>query len=533
MGYRPISLGRAGFKTSQTTSLVAAKGQNKRDLPQLLNTDFALKIVNYHISAAGQLEKRKGLQSLFDIATSPITMLEEYDSDNLIFGYGTTVARYTISTDTVTNIKTDFSANTGFSGQRYGKYFFVANGVDRIWRFDETFTISEVASSPIAKGIKVIGARLYAFNLSTDETAVAYSELDDGTDPPFTNWTVGPLADAPGLVSNRVAGAVNSVEAIGDNALGQVVVVFSENGKWAFYINTIDAAGTLSKIDVFQMSRTDSGGARGALTTELGIVYVNKEGIFLLSGVNNSANTFKDLEFNTSRLLGTTFFNKISLDQVSIAYNAQRKEVYVSLAQNSSTNNLVLCYNAESKAFTEFTGWNLSRIINVRGTFYGASSAKTAVYKVFQGFADDGVDIGTQFYQELTTGPLSVRQKALMFYIQGFLSASTEITISFDIYDKNGIFIANKKRYSWTAQHNDNDGGGWGELGWGDGPFGGDIDFANTIESFNGRKIMISNYQRIRVKITEGSKTPHAINWFSLDSRAKVPIRRRKISTLN
>ena len=128
MSYTPISV--KGYKGSpvSATTLMGVKGENRRDLPQLLNPEFAQVIKNYLITADGRLEKRGGLLKIFEVAgTNPVTMLEKWTDNIYIFGYATTVAYYDKSTDTVTNIKTNFSANSGFFGARYGDFFLVSN----------------------------------------------------------------------------------------------------------------------------------------------------------------------------------------------------------------------------------------------------------------------------------------------------------------------------------------------------------------------------------------------------------------------
>lgn len=513
-----------------TTTVMAPSGENNRDLNQLLDARTADEVINYHIFAAGWLIKRKGLRELLEASVdSPITMLEEYTPDIFIFGYGTTVARYQISTDTITNIKTDFSANTGFCGADYGDFFFVSNGVDLTWRMAGDFTIAQIAGSPSATTMKVIGNRLF---LGSGQS-VYYSEVDDGTDPPFNVWTTGnTLADASDKVTNRNAGNVNSIEAIGDNELGQTIVVLAEKGKWAFYINTADSAGALSKIDVFVMSRTDKGGARGAISTEHGIIYVNSQGLWFLQGVASSNNSFKDAEFNVGKPLGVNLFKKFNLDNATIAYDANKSEVYVSVAKDSQTNNHVIVYNVEQKAFSQITGWNINRFMDINGTIYGGSSVSGAIYECFSGFSDDGNPIGTRFKQELVTGGWDAREQVNKIRTQGFLSPSSAPKIKLGTYNTKGIFTDNKVVLEWTPQYSKGRLKGWNEAVWNETPFGGDQDYSGMVESFGGGKCRINNYQRIVMTITESSEAPHAINLINLYTRQKRLIRRNDIANI-
>jgi hypothetical protein len=535
MSYRPLPTSSRP-RTSQVTNLMPEKGLNKRFLPQLLDTSFALSIINYHIVDKGRIVKRKGFTKMFEVAGQvPITVMIRYDDDTIIFGYGTTIARFTESTETVTTIKSDFSASTfGFGGQRFGKYAFVCNGVDKVWMIDETFTATEVTDSPRAKGIKIIGSRMYAYNLAGDgeQGHLAYSAISNSGAVPFTDWTVGTSATSAGLITNQVIGGINTVEAIGDNVLGTDIVVWGDYGKYSFFLNNIDVGGVVSKVDVFRMSRIDSGGAKGAISMELGIVYVNKEGLHILQGLTPSTVGSKDVEYNTSVLLGPEFFDNINLDNASITFNAQRKEIYLTCGQDSAINNIVLCYNYEHKAYSVFSGWNLNLLLNDRGTIYGASASRTAIYRCFDGQSDDGNAIGTELYQEIPTGALEAAQKAKEFYTYGLLSSSSNITISFDKYDKKGLFKKNVKRISWTPTGVSGGGFGWNEYGWNEGAYGGQYGLPGTIEDFSGYNLKINNYQRIRVRYTAVDKVPHALGWFSIMSRSKRRIRRRNMTEL-
>ena len=242
-------------------------------------------------------------------------MLKQWTDDIYIFGYKNTyLAAYTISTDTITDIKTNFNTNvTG--GARYSDgYFFVASPQDKIGRVTRTlnydaqsgnftaglivtgttsgakalilsdadagatgtltlanisgtfqnnealtdtstgaatadgtvaFTYTEITAAPKAKHITVVDTRLIAGNLESDSTAIQYSAVDDGTNPPFNTWTDSIASTASGTVRYRNAGDVNVI-----TNLGQNIIVGADDGKWAFYIDTIDdGAGNLVKVE--------------------------------------------------------------------------------------------------------------------------------------------------------------------------------------------------------------------------------------------------------------------------------------------
>jgi len=358
---------------------------------------------------------------------------------------------------------------------------------------------------------------------------VHYSSIDDGTNPPFSNWTpIDTLADGPGRVDNKIGGTVRDIE-----PFEQDIVVCQDEGKFAFFINQIDSAGVLSRVDVFKMSRFDFGGARGAKMTSQGLLYFNEAGLWQLVSIGTLNLPVSDQEGLTSVLLGNTFFNDVTLGEADIIEDRKNKLVLITAQKNSDTNNLVLAWHYEqNKAFTQFVGWNINRFMKIGETLYGASSTNTRVYELFKGFNDDTLNIGTTYRQEIRQGNLETRQILEQFYIQGFLSSSTELTITFDIYDVDGIPRDNKKRYTWSAQYNLNALDGFGSAAWGSSAWGGDVDFANLIESFDGIRPFIRNFQRVIVEITGGDKLGHILNWFSATSKVKRNIRRRKLTLL-
>ncbi|MCI0482551.1 MAG: hypothetical protein L0213_13310, partial [Candidatus Dadabacteria bacterium] len=123
---------------SKITSLFAKRGKNLRDLPQLLDPQWAQEIQNYLITSDGGLEKRKGMTLLFDASSADgILMLEQWTDDVYLYAYASVLAAYRISTDTKTVIKNDF-ATSGFDGARYGDYFFIASPDNKIGRVSFT-----------------------------------------------------------------------------------------------------------------------------------------------------------------------------------------------------------------------------------------------------------------------------------------------------------------------------------------------------------------------------------------------------------
>lgn len=525
--YTPLRLKPQAQRLMKSTSIMGKAGLDIKDLPQLLNPEYALKNINYIMTTDGGLSKRGGLLKMIeDAGVEGITILKPFTDDIWIYGFGTTLKAYTFSTNTKTVIKNNF-VQAGFSGEKYGNYFFVASPGDKIGYFDNTtLTFTSIAGAPKATVLKVIGARLFAGNLDTDVSAVAYCKLDDGSDPPFQDWTVGTDLTDPGLVSYRAGGTVLSIESLGQN-----VIVFQDGGYYSFVIDSTTVGSVLQKIDTFVIQRKDKGGSRGTLLTAKGLFYLSPTGLWQLMSIGQPNIMFSEQEGLSSMLLGGKYFKDIDLTNADMTYNARIDTLFITCAKGSVKNNFVISFNVATKAFSEFTGWKINRFMHIDDDhIYGAGSYENKIYKCFDGFSDDGQDIPTDFYQELKTADLETRSELIGGYIQGLLSAGTSLRVAFDIFDVAGQLVIDKRVFTFTPQNASSQNNGFNSQHF-NSAFGGDASPQGLIECFdgfgpNGR---ISNYQRIRIHITGSDEQYHQLNWIRLVTRPKASIRRRKL----
>lgn len=389
-----------------------------------------------------------------------------------------------------------------------------------------TWTYTTVSGAPTCKVVRAIGDRLFCGGLSSDLTAVAYSNQDTGTNPPFSSWTVAATSTSPGLINFRNGGEVNDIQSLEEN-----IVVFAKNGKWAFRIDVLDVGGTLTKSDTKVLARVDSGGERGAKLTEDGIYYVNSTGVWLLRSLGKVNVPYDELETEVSWDLGPTYFDNFDFSDADIAYDRDNDCILVTCANDSSTNNQVMVYNLTAKAWSYFAGWNVNRFLDDNGTLYGAGSSENTVWKLYDDYNDDGVDIYTEYYQEMNVGGLDTNKSLEGIYIQGELSPSTDITVAFDIYTTAGLLVEDKMKLQWTPTGLVGGEGGYGLTAFGSGAWGG---FAEDLEqtSFAGARQKINNFMRIRVRLTCNDQAAHTVNWFSLDCREKRAIRRRNLTNI-
>ena len=528
--YKPLSL-KTRPQISYSTSTMPRKGLNTADIAQLMNMDYCISLKNYLPKRYG-IEKRRGLKKIWEVAgANPITLLEKFTSTIWIFGYSTTIAAYNTSTEAITTIKSNFSANDGFDGERYGEYFFVCNGVEKIWMIDNALAISEVAASPICGGLKVIGNRLHAFNLSTDSSADQYSDVDDGSNPPFDSWNVSTTATQGGRVNYRNAG---TARAVCQN--GPYTIVFCDDGFYSYYIDQLDSSGTLKKIEVIQNYTQDFGGARGAIETPHGIFYLNEAGLWQMVSVGQTDVPMSRQQILTSNLIKSDYFKNITQTSADLIYDTNQNIILVACAKDSASNNHVIGYDIDLKAFFEIENWNINRLAKSNQEIYGASSVSTKVYKLFDGTDDDGLDISTECVFEVPMKGLLNANSNNGIYSAGLLSPSTTIHIKTDIFDLNGDLTETKTDYTWGANSTGSaeDMVEWGGEFFGS-FFGGAYEDAETdglIESFGGGSVRINNFQRLRIKITNADKYRHIITWLSAKITTKSPIRRRNFTKI-
>ena len=594
MGYTALRVPQIKANVKQPTTTFDKITLDLKDLPQLMSPKAALQITNYVQTYDGGLMKRRGIQSIVEVASVyPVTMLFSYTADIWIFGYNTTVAAYQVSTDTVTNIKTNFAAGS-FTGVRYGDYAFVCNKTEAIGRLSRTlaydtqtanFTVNKIVTGQTSGATAVIlqdsdsgvtGTLTLGDIQGTfqDNEIITDSSGGSATANGTVTWTYTSVSGAPtcgvlatsggrlfaGDLSDDSSGVKYSDQDTGANppfqnwttgtggadpgkvfyrASGQVkainflgsnVVVLAAQGKWSFTITTNNINGTIYKVDQWVLQRVDMGGCRASVVTPKGMIYANKGGMWRIASLGQSNVPYSEQEDDPATLLGSDYFVNVNLDDADIIYDARVDSVYLTVAKDSDVNNYVVCLNLTTGTMSEFTGWNINRFMNINQTIYGASANTVTIYECMAGYDDDGTDIWTYFYQELQTGNLETRKKMTKQYMDAFVVPNAPLQVAFDIYDVQGNFVANKLGMDFVCTNAPGSGDGYGQLPYGSGSFGGDEDLAGMIEYFDGGSGFIRNYQRLRVKILGHDKFPHKLVWIKEYSEEKlVPIRKRSM----
>lgn len=587
--YTPLSQLVRGRSPAQraSTTVFSNLTENLASLPQFLKPNEALLINNYTVTSDGGLAKRAGSQTVFTGTGIAPTLALKFSDTYDIIGYANKVSALNVTTGAETVIHT-YTANSTYEGQKAGEYVLVTNklesygrialtlpydaqtvnfkvgstvtggtsgatgiiaqdsdggatgtltlkDVNGIFQDNETltdtsggsalvngtltWTYTTVSAAPVCQTMKLVGSRLFLGVGST----VRYSATDDGTNPPFTNWTDGTNAADPGTLNFENSGNVTRIDSLGNN-----VVVFAEDGKWAFNTTTVDSNGTLKKIDNTIVDRIDMGGCRTSIATKGGMFYANEGGLWQLIALGQPNIKYSDQENKASLLLGAKYFDDVDLTNADMTYLAKIDTLLITCAKNSTSNNLIIAYNVAQKTFSRLTGWNINRFINNNEVIYGVSSTSNKLLKLFTGSTDDGADIWYEYLQEVQTGGLETRKELLGQYIDAFLSPSSAPIVAFDIYDVNGALKRDKLRFEFTVQGSQGKGAGYGYEGYGD-PYGGDVDSGSMVECFDGGRGRIKNFQRLRIHIYGHDKAPHILVWVKLITQEKAAIRRRKL----
>lgn len=562
-------------------------GLNLRDLPSLLRTDSCTRLQNFFYEGEGVLRKRKGMKKLFEVINEnqKILLLEKY-LNKFVIAYGTNLVFYDPETETFETIKSDFTSSENFCGVEYGGFFYITNGEDKIgvigrklnfinlvldsfhqneviigstsgatarivsadnftsgplilsniegeFISGETITdvsgasatvdgslyfyYQEIEDAPIAKTIFVHELRLFAGNTKLDPSEIIWSKKDNSNGVPFVNWDDSTDSNAyggAGRRSNRVFGTLKSFGVINDQ-----IVAFYDQGRngFKFKVLNIDGYGLYEYTEgIFQSG--DFGG-QVASATPAGIFYVNQYGVFLQA---------KNQQECVSLSLGDNYFSEIDFSKADMIYLPLKNRLLITCARDSEINNLVLCYDLENKAWSEISGWNISKFLLSNAVLYGGGIFSTTVYQLFEGNDDDGNDIWCALETgEISFGDETMLKKSRDFYLKGRLAFDSSVSVSLDIWDQKNNLTLDKLSFAWQADNlGSGDLLGTGELAFGENSA---VESNNLIESFAHSRVHLNNYLKTKIKITEHSMLPLEINFIALDFENKKQVRKRNL----
>ena len=395
-----------------------------------------------------------------------------------------------------------------------------------------TFAITAVSGAPKAKYVKYVIDRLLLLNLRDNPAGWSYSDKDTSANPPFTDYTVGSGINEPGGGSYR-----NGAEGTDIAVIGDIIFLTFTKGWHAFRITQTDVGGVTSKVDT-PVQTSDLGISKAAIT-DIGLVVCGDFGVKRLISLGQPNVPFSEQWETMTEQLGEDYFDDVNFGQASFVFDDKRGYVYLACAKGGgTTNNHIIALKADltgvettvsQSATSFFTGLNPYRFLRKDGEIFFTSSIDGISSHLFDGENDNGNEIYSQYYQELTFGTMTDTFNLDEWKCEGELSSGSDITVSFDTFDENGYFQAAVDSYQWMASNSYTAGGGWGASKWGDSWGGGGGTLSGLTYDAGGAEPKLRGLTRLRVRFESSDTADHIIALFSAKVSIVSPTRNAKL----
>jgi len=523
----------AGMSVDQTVnSIVVFTGVIDNMLPIFLNADGTNNISNFEVTRATGTPTGEGVSiaNTAGLGGAQILGVNVFEGDTLTF------ADQTVNVTELIEVNGDDTGVCAISGLSkpitVGSTFTVLKGknetvdvIAEITSFD--WDIVQVEAAPLtASVVTVIEGRLYLGVLgevyhSEKDAGIRKSFLTSSPNVPLYYNAPFKIYNSDQIVSFRRGGNVKSIV-----SLGNIVVALQENGRFSFNFGLVGSTEVINAVN----SRVDSGSYRGAISTPYGVFFVNKKGLQQLVSQGQDNIPYSEQQVDVTNQLGVDYFDNIDFSSASLTYDTARKSVYVTCARDSVVNNLMLGYDIETGFLYEIQGWAISRFSNSATTIYGASSIDGSIYKLFDGFDDDGQSISTKIEYEFQLSGLYGKSKMNNFWIQCELANQEIMSIDFDKIDRNDNIVKNYKSYSVT-KNGVNDSFGYDSQGY-DSGFGQYYDNAGLKRVFDGASAVINDFHVLKVRVTTNSRLPSVFNYIAIEGVNKGTYRKRGALTV-
>lgn len=396
--------------------------------------------------------------------------------------------------------------------------------VDSVIRWDD----ADISSAPIGDIVEAIvidkGGRLAIGGIKDQPGRVQVSDVDDGDNPPFGGWSDSTTVEDGFIYDFRRAGKTRSILTYGSDC-----VVMCEFGYFAFAVEQLDIGGTLAKKIVNRGQVIDEGGERNAVNTKKGILSVSEAGLRQLVQLGQKNIPITEQSIDITQSLADDYFANIDFTNADLVYDKRNQIVYATCRRDSDVNNLIIGYSFEQEAIFEITGWNISRLINVDQTIYGADAVTGKIYKLFTGNSDDGSVIPARYEQELRFSDLTSRVDLMEMYLNGQLSDESSIDVYIDRFDRTGAYKRGAWSGTWTRK---NPIVGSGQKGYNNSYTGGygSGNAGNLTNQQGGFKPKVRRANRIILRISSGDLYPHIINYVQAWANVTTYNRNRSIT---
>lgn len=377
---------------------------------------------------------------------------------------------------------------------------------------DITHTSTEINDSPTSKIIEVLDTgtelrtQLFTGQTFSDESEIIVSEVDDGSFPPYENWTQGTNLDQGFKTLNRTKGKVRTI-----NSLGQQIVVGQQKGRNGFTLST-DSSGLVRVLNKSFNNRQS--GLYKAMETDIGLVCINKSGAFIIPVEIQGRETSNSTISITQDKLEDEFFDDVNLDNVDIIEDTKRDLIYFTMAKDSQKNNLILAYNKKTGSLVQYL-MNINRFTKIDDVIYGFSSIDGRIFEMFIGSDDDGQPIPTDYQQELQLGDLSGRHDLSNFIIQALIVEGSTHFLDINIKDNQDVLQESVSKRKLVGEIPESVMASWGTAGYGISSWTTGLKGSkNNSKTYQDPDLAVKDFYRVSVRLTSNDKYPAEYNFF-------------------
>lgn len=360
---------------------------NEVSSPEHLRDDELQEAINAVYDEAGGVSKRTGIETVvdYDEPDSPITRLIDYSKkEQLLVAYGTTlrVMGGEVIKDDFDN--TDFGWEIFSDGKLYlvnGKGFYVYDGetleeVSPPGEDEEGENSGEENGNgdddPLAhirrcKYIVQRGERLFAAGDDENPNTIYFSEVGAPNDFPPLNF-INAVSDDNDIIT-------------GLSEFHQAMVAFKRNHIYAWFGWDPAEDVRFDKINV----HTGTASARTIQRVYNFLFYLGEDGVYALHGLEASYISSNNL---TDEVIKRRFGKLTSKDRACSIFHDGK--YILSVSENGKHNDLVLVFDFVRKAWSVWTGWDVSDFVYYNEALYMGSGQEAMIYKEHDEYNDDG-----------------------------------------------------------------------------------------------------------------------------------------------
>lgn len=347
--------------------------------PEHLRDDELQEALNVVYDEAGGISKRTGIKTVATYQVGdppepapPITRLIDYSKKNqMLVAYGTVLRIHNgdIIKDDFNN--TDFDWEVFSDGKLYlinGNNFYVYNGetIKEVTPHEET-SLDHIKR---CKYIVQRGERLFAAGDDENPNTIYFSEVGAANHFPDLNY-INAVSDDNDVITGLAE-------------FHQAMVAFKKHHIYAWFGWNPEEDVRFDKINV----HTGTASARTIQRVYNFLFYLGEDGVYALHGLEPSYISSNNL---TDEVLKRRLDGLINTDQACAIFHEGKYILAVRTEGNH--NNLVLVYDFTRKAWSPWTGWDISAFVLYSRSLFMGSGQAGAVYEKHDKYNDNGKPI--------------------------------------------------------------------------------------------------------------------------------------------